>query len=133
MVRWVIALCLVGCGTDDLGHAWTITAVSATIAPTKADGSPWDSDGTAPDPYVKMFIDDVAIATTAQLDDTLVPEWGYSPSPVVIGPDTKLSFELLDGDEFSADPIIVDCKTTTDGAQSCSSPQAMFMYTVTLE
>jgi hypothetical protein len=124
---------LVGCGTDDLGHAWTITAVGASIAPTKADGSPWDSDGSAPDPYVKMFIDDVLFASTSQLDDTFDPTWSYSPSPVVIGPDTKLSFELLDADGFSVDPIIVDCATTTDGAQTCTSPQATFMYTVTLE
>ena len=134
MVRVLVLVCMVGCAADaDLGHAWTITAVGASISATKADGSPWDSDGTPPDPYIKVFVDHVLVATSSQIDDTLEPTWMYTPSPITIGADTELSFEVLDGDEFSADTILADCKTTTDGAQQCTGPQATFMYTITLD
>jgi hypothetical protein len=134
MVRWVLVLSLVGCATDtDLGHAWTITAVGATISPTKTDGSAWDTDGTPPDAYAKMFVDNVLVGTTSQIDDTLEPAWSYTASPVIITADSKLSFELLDADGFTVDTIITDCKTTTDGDQTCTGPQATFTYTVKLD
>ena len=82
----------VGCTTngnggftgDPFGRPWTLTAVSASISTTQANGDAWDADASPPDPFARMYLDGQLVGTTPELQDTFDPVWNYSPSAIVV-------------------------------------------------
>ena len=111
------------------GRAWTFTVVSASISTTKADGTPWDADGSAPDPFAKMYLDGVLVGTTPELEDTFTPTWSYAPAPIVIEAGSDLSLDLIDSDVLDDDVIFSGCdvaltsNVAAAGGAACTGPQ----------
>jgi hypothetical protein len=90
---------------DTPGGVWTIRLVEAQLPETKGGGLPWDSDGTGPDPYIRLVIDNRVVWESPVQQNTLNPQWNITmPRSVRIPPASKLRLELWDEDTASADP-----------------------------
>ncbi len=102
---------------------WNVVCVSATIAPTKPEGTIWDSSGTTttavPDPFCQLTLDGVPRtgARTPVLMDTLAPVWNQTITPtngtnvthnVLVAQPTRWSVNVIDDDTDTSgtnDPI----------------------------
>jgi hypothetical protein len=109
-VRWLpcvaMAAALSGCAEDDPFDAiWHIAAADANINATRSDGSPWDADGTAPDPAAVVTLNGVEIYRTDAIEDTLVPMWTNSSNGFRAERAKDLTIDVFDG----RDTIIPSC------------------------
>jgi hypothetical protein len=121
--RLLLALCVIsGCAyprRTTLVHAapasaepidtpsglWSIRLLEAQLPETKGGGLAWDSDGTGPDPYLRLVIDDRAIWESPVQKDTLNPQWNVTlPRSIRVPSGSKFRIELWDEDTASADP-----------------------------
>lgn len=124
---------------DVFGRAWTFTIESATITPTKADGTDWDGDGSPPDPFVKVMLDGTLIGTTPELEDTRTPTWNYSTNPVVIHAGQTLSLAAFDSDVLANDsigagcPIALDAAFVNAGGATCTGSQVTIQVAVDVQ
>ena len=86
---------------------YTFRLIGATMPERKISGLAWDDDGSAADPFVRLYIDGRLVWQSEVLDDTLQPEWNaVLPGNVIIKPDSGFRMELLDWDTpVSYDPI----------------------------
>jgi hypothetical protein len=90
---------------DTPGGLWSIRLVEAQLPETRGGGLPWDSDGTGPDPYIRLVIDGRVVWESPVQHDTLNPQWNVTlPRSVQIPGGAKLRLELWDEDTASADP-----------------------------
>jgi hypothetical protein len=125
--------------TSVFGRPWTFTAVSASISATEANGTAWDVDNSAPDPFARLYLDGQLVGTTPEIDDTDSPVWDYSPSPIVIEEGSTLSLDLIDSDTFDDDVIFQGCgiPLTVDfadaGGASCESSQGSLRIAVSVD
>ena len=73
----------------------------------KISGLAWDDDGSAADPFVRLYIDKRLVWESDVLEDTLRPEWNQVlPGNVIVKNDSHFRIELLDWDTpVSYDPI----------------------------
>jgi Ca2+-dependent lipid-binding protein len=57
-----------------------MTIKSAYITQKKSDGTPWDAapPRLAPDPFVKVYVDNQEIYDTSVIKDTTSPNWNES-------------------------------------------------------
>ena len=86
-------------------HLWSIRFIDAHIPDTKASGLPWDGDGSAPDPYLRLVLDGRVVWETPIQANTRDPKWNVTlPRNVQISPRTKFRLELWDSDTASSDP-----------------------------
>jgi hypothetical protein len=85
---------------------WTLRVVGAELPPFKATGLPWDSDGTDPDPFVRILIDKRLVWESPVRENNRHPEWNFTlPKNVEISEDSVFRVELWDRDSaVSADP-----------------------------
>jgi hypothetical protein len=65
---------------------WNVICASAVIAPTKPNGSTWDtaisvSSGPNPDPFCRLTTSDGRSRSSPVLTDTLTPAWNANVSP----------------------------------------------------
>jgi hypothetical protein len=90
---------------DTPSGLWSIRLVEAQLPETKGGGLPWDSDGTGPDPYIRLVIDERVVWESPVQQNTLNPQWNVTlPRSVRIPPGSKFRLELWDEDTASADP-----------------------------
>ena len=94
---------------DVYGHAFTITIASATIAPTEPDGTQWDSDNSAPDPYAKVFYNDKQITTTPTISESFDATWDDALPPFTINRGDVLRVDLYDSDPIGDGDMILSC------------------------
>jgi hypothetical protein len=79
------------CGTakscePDPAANWNVICGSAVIAPTKPNGTTWDtaisvSSGPNPDPFCRLTTNDGRSRSSPALTDTLTPAWNANVSP----------------------------------------------------
>jgi hypothetical protein len=79
------------CGTakscePDPTASWNLICGSATIAPTKPNGTPWDtgisiSSGPNPDPFCRLTTSDGRTRSSPVITDTLTPVWNANVTP----------------------------------------------------
>ncbi len=92
-----------GC-TVDLTSRWDVLADGADVFEDNAGGTPWDSGGGLPDPYVEMATDDGVedlAGSTGSMGDTLQPLWNQvvlEDVPAAALVDNGLSTTILDDD-----------------------------------
>lgn len=90
---------------DTPSGLWSIRLVEAQLPETKGGGLPWDSDGTGPDPYIRLLIDDRIVWESPVQKNTLNPQWNVTlPRSVRVTGSNKFRIELWDEDTASADP-----------------------------
>jgi hypothetical protein len=79
----------------------------ATIPERTRDGRQWDAvGGDLPDPFAKVFVDDVELFRTPVQSNTLHPTWPDSiRANYRIAPRTPMRFELWDDNALTHSPI----------------------------
>ncbi len=88
---------------DDM---WTIRIVDAELPEQKPGGLPWDSDGTLPDPFVRILVNKRVIWESPVQENTRKPSWNFTlPRNVEIPDGAIFRIEVWDRDTaVSADP-----------------------------
>jgi len=77
-----------------------LTVVSAIVDIAESDG-----DGSAPDPYVCLEINDKKIGCTATASNTYLPTWNKTFTSLFVEPGDKVVFRLNDEDPLFNDQI----------------------------
>ena len=84
---------------------WSIRLVGADLPQFKGAGLPWDSDGSGPDPYLRLIVNDRVVWESPAQEDTLHPRWNVTlPRNIYVSSSTKFRLELWDRDAASSDP-----------------------------
>jgi hypothetical protein len=84
---------------------WSFRFVEAELPELKGGGLPWDSDGTGPDPYVRLVIDGRKVWESPVQKDTRNPHWNVTlPRSVYVPSGADFRIELWDDDPASSDP-----------------------------
>lgn len=85
---------------------WSLRIVDAELPQTKPGGLPWDSDGTPPDPFVRVLVNERQVWESPVKKDTRTPSWNILlPRNVEIPENAVFRIELWDHDSaVSADP-----------------------------
>lgn len=85
---------------------WSLVVASAVVPSESRGALAWDGEGGLPDPFLRIYRDDVLVFESPTVNDTLTPEWNvplprnfYAPSQA------SYRFELWDRDDVGADPI----------------------------
>jgi hypothetical protein len=86
---------------------YTMRLIDATLTDRQLSGLPWDDDGSAPDPFVRLYIDHRMVWQSPVIHDAVNPEWNaVLPENVIVKPDSPFRLDVLDWDTaVSADPI----------------------------
>jgi hypothetical protein len=89
------------------GGMYTFQLISATAPETKISGLPWDDDGTGPDIFVRIYVDERMVWESPVIENTNKPQWNrVLPRNVIIPRNSDFRIELWDYDTaVSADPI----------------------------
>jgi hypothetical protein len=89
------------------GGMYTFQLISATAPETKISGLPWDDDGSGPDLFVRLYVNERMVYESAVIENSTKPEWNrVLPHNVIIPRDSDFRIELWDYDTaVSADPI----------------------------
>lgn len=116
-------VCAEGGCTVDLTSRWDVLADSADVFEDNAGGTPWDSGGGLPDPYVEMKtndgVDEIEGSTDAE-GDTLAPVWNHIvledvPAGALI--DNGIETTLFDDDGIlNGSDSMGTCTVTLDDA-----------------
>jgi C2 domain len=108
---------------------WTIQIVDAELPEFKAGGLPWDSDGTEPDPFVRIYVAKRLIWESPVRKDTRKPAWHFTlPRNVQIDESASFRVELWDHDTaVSADPAGA---IQREGLPSTALPDALARLTL---
>lgn len=86
-------------------NVWAIRFVDAQLPEFKGGGLPWDSDGTLPDPFVRLLINGQVIWESPVQHDTLHPVWNVTlPRNIYVPSGANFRIELWDDDAASNDP-----------------------------
>jgi len=93
--------------TDLPEGLWSLTIMSAEVPREKRTGLDWDSDGTGPDPLVRLIVDGRLVWESPIKDNENSPEWNITlPRNVLIDRSNEVRLELWDRDQATAmDPI----------------------------
>ena len=84
---------------------WSIHLIDAELPEFKGGGLAWDTDGTPPDPYLRLKIDGRVVWETPVQKDTRHPVWNVTlPRNVYIPAGANFRLELWDQDSTSDDP-----------------------------
>ena len=110
VVYLAIAFAFAGC-TDDSAYdsTWYFAVQSATINPTKPDGSAWETDGSAPDPFARVTLNGAEVLSTHTLANTFTPEWGDTSVGTDVNPGMSVLVDVIDSDPAGDEPIISGC------------------------
>lgn len=83
---------------------YTLTIVSADVAPSKPDGKPWDAGNGAPDLVVSVRVDGAGAGTvtSSKAENKTTHTWNQSGS-VTINRGDRLVVNVIDKDAFADD------------------------------
>ena len=86
---------------------YTLRLIDATLSDRQISGLPWDDDGTAPDPFIRLYIDNRMVWQSPVVDNEMHPQWNeVLPENIIVKADSPLRIDVLDYDTaVSADPI----------------------------
>ncbi|MBK8261891.1 MAG: hypothetical protein IPK80_11220 [Nannocystis sp.] len=89
-------------GVDVPCGLWQLSQVAITIAPSKADGAPWDADGSPPDVSTRIRVDSKSVGTIAQRSTYDVSK---SLDGLFVRPSQTIEVRLVDSDAMFDDAI----------------------------
>ncbi|MDD9937467.1 MAG: PDZ domain-containing protein [Myxococcales bacterium] len=92
---------------DRPGGMYSLRLIGAESLHTPKSGLAWDDDGTGPDPFVRLYVDDRLVWESPVVQDSDRPQWDVAvPRNVEVGSSAMFRLELWDRDTaVSADPI----------------------------
>lgn len=85
------------------GRTFDFFFASATV-PSTDNGSAWDFPGGAPDPFVRLYVNDRLVGSTSAKADTYTPAW-YETISTVIRAGDSITIWIYDEDIASHDVI----------------------------
>ena len=89
---------------------WTFTAKSIDVAATEPDGTAWDSsDGSPPDPYALIVVDNATVLRTRVQSDSYTADWEQVSVPVLLTANNTFQVSAVDSDTFGDGDLIVMC------------------------
>lgn len=84
---------------------YSIRLIGAEIPAFKGGGLAWDSDGSGPDPFVRLLLDDRVVWESPPQENTQRPAWNITlPRNIQVATTTKFRIELWDEDTANSDP-----------------------------
>jgi hypothetical protein len=101
------------CGNDEIcspvtgycdaasGKTYTMKIVDAAIG-----GSGWDSDGSAPDPYVEVSVNGSLVCSTNYKSDTYYPYWGVTCNQTLTLSQSDTLLVVVWDDDFGLDDTL---------------------------
>jgi hypothetical protein len=136
------------CGVDP-ASLWKVSCVSATIAPTKPNGDPWDpalAGTAAPDPQCSFWLGNSMASQTSVLANTLMPIWNESITPssrftagLLSSQSSPWSIRVTDDDPPAGAETIcsvspaLDAEAFASGSRSFAQVGSCAMLTIGLE
>ena len=89
------------------GGMYTVRLLSAVAPPNKISGLAWDDDGTGPDLFARIYVDDRKVWESPVIENETKPQWNrVLPGNVIVPRASDFRLELWDYDTpVSADPI----------------------------
>lgn len=86
---------------------WTVRVLTGETPQKKRSGMAWDTDGTAPDPFLRLYVDERLIWESEVQYDTATPAWNVTlPRNLKVGDDDNFRLEMWDRDTaVDADPM----------------------------
>jgi hypothetical protein len=104
-------------------HLWSIRLIDAQLPELKGGGLAWDSDGTPPDPFVRLVINGHVIWESPVQKNTRHPVWNATlPRNIYVPPQASFRIELWDEDTGANDPAGV---LMTRGLPETALPDAL--------
>lgn len=93
--------------SQEPGDMYTLRLIDATLTDRQLSGLPWDDDGSAPDPFVRLYIDGRMVWQSPVIQDEVHPQWNaVLPENIIVKTDSPFRLDVLDWDTaVSADPI----------------------------
>lgn len=88
-------------------NVWSIRVLEALVPRSKQAGLQWDQDETAPDPFVRLYVDGRKVWESDVVENSHSPQWNATlPRNVLVKPDSSFRLEVWDRDSpVSADPV----------------------------
>src|SRR3954467_11008792 len=93
---------------DVFGHTFAINVGHAEVADHEPDGTLWDSDTSAPDPYAILFVDGTQILRTVDISNSFTADWTDQVSRR-IERGTKIELDVWDSDPIGMGDLIMRC------------------------
>lgn len=85
---------------------WSMRIVSAQVPLRNRGDSNWDDGGGMPDPFVRVYRDDVLVFESRTMDDTIAPVWNEDlPRNIEVSSSSSLRLEVWDRDAVGGDPV----------------------------
>ena len=79
-------------------NLWRLRFTRAVVPPRQRGDSPWDEDGTPPDPFVRIYRGDEQIYESPVAEDTLQPAWDAVTENLMLPATEDLRIELWDSE-----------------------------------
>ncbi len=96
----------VGTSLDAPEDLWRLQVATVYVPPRTQSGLAWDSDGSGPDIFVRIYRDDDLIIETSVVDNNHRPEWDESSEGNLLLPRTaRFRFEVWDDDGLTSTPV----------------------------
>jgi hypothetical protein len=93
-------------GPGQPSDVWSMRIVSAQIQPRNRGDSNWDDGGGLPDPFVRVYRDDVLVFESRTVDDSIAPVWNQDlPRNISMSSRASLRIEVWDRDDVGGDPV----------------------------
>jgi hypothetical protein len=90
---------------DAPANLWSIKFVDALLPERKGGGLAWDTDGTGPDPFLRLYVGGRLVWESPVQKDTRHPQWNVTlPRNVEISRGAPFRIELWDQDTATSDP-----------------------------
>lgn len=90
---------------DEPSALYTIRLIGAELPQFKGAGLAWDSDGSGPDPFLRLIIDGRQVWESPPQEDTTHPVWNITlPRNIFVSTMTNFRIEIWDKDTASSDP-----------------------------
>lgn len=87
-------------------RVYSFSVVGASIPQVDpATNEAWDILDGAPDPYAEIYVNDELVHTTAEVADTLTPQWNSSTDPITLRAGDAVSIYVLDSDVDDSDYV----------------------------
>jgi PDZ domain-containing protein/C2 domain-containing protein len=92
---------------SDPAGLYTLRLIDAEVPRTKVSGLTWDDDGSGPDPFVRLYIDERLVWESEVKENQTHPQWNaVLPRNIAVGRNSDFRLELWDFDSaVSSDPI----------------------------
>lgn len=90
---------------DEPSNVWSIRFVDAVLPEQKGGGLAWDSDGSGPDPFLRLVIDGRVVWESPVQQNTRHPVWNVTlPRNIYVPSGANFRIELWDEDAGTNDP-----------------------------